>query len=184
MILREVSSFSLHYTQFLYSDLFLAVIFITLMCYSSCRAFATPTPPYIRTTREGSGYRLSVLTVLYKGRGNEVEQLRSRAPADRGGSGGRGGERGSSRKEVGLALDGQLPSRSELAHLMRQRFERAEQVQLLSAAFFCLFPPFFSLFPLLSPFFPFFSFSPFFLFLSLLSLLPWMIAMLSVEFSH
>ncbi|CAM9465025.1 unnamed protein product [Ectocarpus fasciculatus] len=72
---------------------------------------------------EGKDYRVSVLSLLYQGRGGELKGVAGRVSAMLAGGSGDG-----SGRETGISLDGRLPSRKELVQLSQLCFPRAAEV--------------------------------------------------------
>ncbi|CAB1107590.1 unnamed protein product [Ectocarpus sp. CCAP 1310/34] len=77
---------------------------------------------------EGKDYRVSVLSLLYQGRGGELKGVAGRFSTMLAGGSGDG-----SRRETGIALDGRLPSRKELVQLSQLCFPRAAEVPFPTA---------------------------------------------------
>lgn len=71
--------------------------------------------------RESGDYRISVLALLNRTRGAELELMRSNGAGALGGKGTGGAG-------LCVALDGSLPSQSEVEQLVRRSFGPAEQV--------------------------------------------------------
>lgn len=79
--------------------------------------------------REGKDYRVSVLSLLYQGRGGELKGAAGRISTMLAGGSGDG-----SGRETGIALDGRLPSRKELVQLSQLCFPRAAEVRIVGGA--------------------------------------------------
>lgn len=96
--------------------------------------------------REGNKYRVSVLSLLYQGKGAELDRAAAFSSIGTGGvikgasmtlAGGSVG--GNRRGTVGIVLDGLVPSKKELTTLSRLRFADAVEVIFFHPLFFLYF---------------------------------------------